>query len=223
MGVGGGVDFLVAGGTTRYQNLPRHGIVHGGNTTHGIVVVTAVSCARDIAVTNGVVPVHLLGWAGLEDVLVLPCEQHSMIVRTIGTFHVGGEHVLDRAARQLVPDIPVWIVDFGIFATHSTRPRAANDESATSRGGGLSLVASLNVHVGEGSPLITAWDVCAGLLSSVPPSGENAALSIQTQTLTEHVVLHIRDGALADGLRAWVIIGSEGSGPVGATIGTSSV
>ena len=87
----------------------------------------------------------------------------------------------------------------------------------------MSLIASLNVHVWEASPLITAWHICARLLGSVPTSGDDPALSIQTQTLTEHVVLHIGDGALADGLRAWVVIGREGGGAVGATISTGGV
>ena len=223
VGVGGGVDVLVAGGTARHQNLPCHGIVHGSNTTHGITVVVSVSYTRNIPIAERVVPVHLLGWAGLEDVLVLPCEQHTMVVSPVDALRVLGEHVRNRTAGQLVPHIPGWVVDLGVFSSGPTRPRPANDESATSRSGGLSLIASLNVHVGEASPLITSWDVCASLLGSVPTSGDNAALGIQAQTLAEHVVLHVGDGALADGLRAWVVVGGEGGGAVGATIGTSGV
>ena len=132
VGVGGGVDVLVAGGTARHQNLPCHGIVHGSNTSHGIAVVVSVSYTCDIPVTERVVPVHLLGWAGLEDVFVLPCEQHTMIVSTVDALRVLGEHVRNRAARQLIPHIPIGVVDLGVFSSGSTRPGPANDESATS-------------------------------------------------------------------------------------------
>ena len=219
-----GVDVLIAGSTAGHQDLSGHGVIHDCNTAHGITIIGTGSGIVDSSVVRvGIVPVHPLGWTGLEDKASLPAEQHGVIVSTVGALGIVCEKSTDGSVLAEVPGVVCDAVDFTVLATFSSGPGSTDGERSAIREGSLRLVTTLDLHIRECLPSVVARVIKTGPSGVVAACDKDTSTGVETETGAEHVVIGVCDQALGDGLGAVEVGGCQGLAAVGTTKGIGSI
>ena len=205
MGIGSRVDTLIAGSTTNHKDFALGSVIHNRVTAHGIVVIASDTGGCLASGTSSAVPVHSSARTSLEDIPILPAEEHSVVVRAVYTLSIVGKHGSDWGAAERSPGICSRAEKFSILSSKPTSPRTTNHENVAVGKSGLRRIPTRSVHLCISCPGIIGRAIDRGFIVSVATCCNETAGSISGKTFAEHVVVRVGNIPLRNSARGRVI------------------